>query len=229
MNAKHLLAGGLLALATLAAQADVVYGSNLIVDGDAEGPLTAWHTFDGYSLFQHVEYGNNWVKPTEPGPVDRGINLFAGLGAYSAGYQLVDLGGALAQPLSYRLSGWLGGWAAQGDNALLYVSFLDSTDTEIGHAMIGPVMPADRNNATGLLFLESVDWLPAGTGKLMFSLSMERQGGGDNDGYADNLAFVLSAPTSVPEPSVAALLSLAAAALVLTRRHSGRRSKAHSA
>ena len=38
----------------------------------------------------------------------------------------------------------------------------------------------------------------------MFSLSMERLGGGDNDGYADNLSFKLT--SAVPEASSLACL-----------------------
>ncbi|MFT3859459.1 MAG: hypothetical protein QM742_18825 [Aquabacterium sp.] len=41
----------------------------------------------------------------------------------------------------------------------------------------------------------------------MFSLSMERLSGGDNDGYADNLSFVLQAAPVPEAPS--ALLTLA--------------------
>ncbi len=51
----------------------------------------------------------------------------------------------------------------------------------------------------------------------MFSLSMERQGGGDNDGYADNLSFVIS---SVPEAGTLAqlLAGLALLAGAMARR-----------
>ena len=158
MNARQWLAAGLLglsALATLPAQAAVVYGSNLIVNGDAESDVTGWQAFDGYPVFQSVEYGNNWVRPDQPGPADRGQWMFTGLGALTAGFQLVDLEDSLTQPLAFHLSGWLGGWLAQGDNALLYVSFLDAGGAEIGHADIGPVLPADRGNATGLLVARS--------------------------------------------------------------------------
>ena len=58
--------------------------------------------------------------------------------------------------------------------------------------------PDDRGNQTGLYYREAQGVLPVGVAQLMFSLSMERLGGGDNDGYADNLRFVL---TPVPEPS----------------------------
>lgn len=213
---KHLLATGLLAL-SLAAQAQATLGSNLIANGNAEGGVAGWTGFDGYALFQSVSYGSNWVLPTQPGPVDRGGQMFAGVGAQSAGFQTVDLGALAGQPLQYQLSGYLGGWLAQGDNALLYVSFLDAQDNEIGHAALGPVLPADRGNQTGLFLQTASGALPANTVSLMFSLSMERQGGGDNDGYADNLSFVIS---SVPEGSTLAyaLAGLGLLGGVLARR-----------
>ena len=214
---KQLLAAGLMAL-SLAANAQATLGSNLIVNGDAEQGITGWTGFDGYSLFQSVEYGNNWVLPTQPGPVNRGAMMFAGLTGQAAGFQTLSLGALTGQPLHFELSGYLGGWLAQGDNALLYVSFLDAQDNEIGHAVIGPVTPADRGNQTGLFLRTASGELPAATASLMFSLSMERQGGGDNDGYADNLSFVIS---SVPEAGTLAqlLAGLALLAGAMARRH----------
>ncbi|MDR7268126.1 uncharacterized protein (TIGR03382 family) [Pelomonas saccharophila] len=192
---KHTLGLALLAVA-FGAQAQATPGSNLIVNGNAEAGVSGWTGFEGYSLFQSVDYGSNWVLPTQPGPLDRGSKMFTGLTAQAAGFQTLDLGALAGQSLHYELSGYLGGWAAQGDNALLYVSFLDAQDNEIGHAAIGPVTPAERGNQTGLFLRTASGQLPANTSALMFSLSMERLGGGDNDGYADNLSFVVS---SVPE------------------------------
>lgn len=213
---RHTLALGLLTL-SIAAQAQATLGSNLIVNGGAESGVTGWTSFDGYSMFQAVDYGSNWVLPTQPGPVDRGLKMFTGLTAQAAGFQTLDLGTLAGQPLHYDLTGWLGGWSSQGDNALLYVSFLDTVGNEIGFASIGPVTPADRNNQTGLFFRAAAGDLPVGTASLMFSLSMERQGGGDNDGYADNLSFVVS---SVPEGSTLfyTLAGLALLGSVLARR-----------
>lgn len=213
------LAAALLAL-SLSAQAQVSLGQNLIVNGDAEAGTTGWTGFDGYDRFQAVDYGDNWVKPTQPGPLERGSKMFAGVGAQSAGFQTVALGDLGTAPLQYQLSGWLGGWLAQQDNALLYVSFLDITDHEIGHAVIGPLMPQDRGNETGLFYRDSTGLLPQGVNRVMFSLSMERLSGGDNDGYADNLSFVLTA-APVPEASSwgYALTGLGVIALVAgTRR-----------
>lgn len=213
---KHLLAASLLTL-SLGAHAQATLGSNLIINGNAESGVAGWTGFDGYSLFQSVDYGSNWVLPTQPGPADRGAKMFTGLTAQAAGYQTVALGALTGQTLHYELSGYLGGWAAQGDNALLYVSFLDAQDNEIGHAVIGPVTPADRGNQTGLYLRTATGDLPGNTAALMFSLSMERLGGGDNDGYADNLSFVVS---SVPEGGT---LAYALAGLTLLGGVVGRR------
>ncbi len=165
---KQLFAAGLMAL-SLAANAQATLGSNLIVNGDAEQRVAGWTGFDGYSMFQSVEYGNNWVLPTQPGPVNRGAMMFAGLTGQAAGFQTLSLGDLAGQPLHFELSGYLGGWLAQGDNALLYVSFLDAQDNEIGHAVIGPVTPADRGNQTGLFLRTASGELPAATASLMFS------------------------------------------------------------
>ena len=209
MKLRHFAAAALLAVAC-SSQAALVYGSNLIVNGDAESGVAGWTGFGGgLSLFQSVNYGSNWVLPSQPGPANRGAKMFAGINQYAAGYQTLDLGLATTQALAFELSGWLGGWTNQGDNALLYVQFLDEFDAELGNAAIGPVMPADRNNQTGLFFRESDGFMPIGTSKISFSLSMERLVSSDNDGYADNLAFVLDAPVAqVPEPGSFALLAL---------------------
>ncbi len=219
MKLQHLIATALLAVA-FSSQAGIVYGRNLVVNGDAEAGTVGWSGYTTYSPIQSVDYGNNWVKPTEPGPVDRGAHMFTGLGQYAVGYQTLDLGAASTQTVGFELSGWLGGWASQGDNALFYVQFLDEFDNQVGSAAIGPVMPADRNNQTGLLFRETDGFMPTGTSKLAFWLSMERSGGGDNDGYADNLAFVLAAPVvgQVPEPGTLALALLSLGLLAWSRK-----------
>ncbi|OYU28337.1 MAG: hypothetical protein CFE41_06210 [Burkholderiales bacterium PBB2] len=197
-------------------------GQNLIVNGNAEGGVAGWTAFAGVDLFQSVAYGSNWVLPTQPGPVDRGSYLFAGQASpASAGFQLFDVsnlssliatGGA-----SFTLDGYLGGWTNQGDNALVYVSFLDGANTEIGSATLGPVTPADRGNQTGLLYRQTQGFLPVGTTTINLSLSMERLNSSDNDGYADNLSFVINT-APVPEPETYALMGLGLGLLAVVRR-----------
>ncbi len=220
MKSRFLVALALFALAC-SSQAAPIYGNNLIVNGDAEAGVSGWSGYAGYSMFQSVDYGSNWVLPTQPGPVDRGAGMFAGFGQYAAGYQSLDMGIAATRKTAYSLSGWLGGWSAQGDNALFYVQFLDESDNEIGSSAIGPVTPQDRGNQTGLYYREAAGYLPTGTRKLSFWLSMERLVSGDNDGYADNLSFILQEPLNdVPEPGMAAMFLLGVGMLGWARRRS---------
>jgi hypothetical protein len=56
---------------------------------------------------------------------------------------------------------------------------------------------------------------------------MERLVSGDNDGYADNLSFVLLEPVNeVPEPAMASMFLLGAGMLGWSRRHRNPASKA---
>lgn len=210
---KSAIISTLVALAVSAISLNVQaasYNTNLIVNGDAEDGVNGWSALDEFTpLFISVEYGDNWVKPDEPGPVERGAMMFAGESgySYSSGYQVLDLSANAAQiaagNIGYSLTGWLGGWTTQNDNSILLVSFLDANDNELDFAQLGPMLPADRNNTTGLFYASATGNLPAATTQVKFLLDMERFSGGDNDGYADNLSFVL---TPVPEPETYTLM-----------------------
>jgi len=184
---------------------------NLVVNAGAEAGVSGWTGFGGVDLFSAVDYGPNWVLPTQPGPADRGLNLFVGGStAYAAGFQVLDLTGIPAAQLSggqlgYALSGWLGGWLSQTDNTQVTAQFFDLQNTLVGSAILGPNTAADRGDQTGLTLFSASGTVPLNTHSITLVMEMTRLEGSDNDGYADNLSFTLA---PVPEPAPLALLSL---------------------
>lgn len=225
MNAtplRSLLTAACLCSTALAQAAGL--GSNLVVNGDAEAGLDHWTASGGVDLFSAVEYGPNWVLPTQQGPEDRGVNLFVGGSvAYAAGYQVLDLGDIPADALGsgslgYSFTGWLGGWLTQGDNVKVTAQFFDAASVLLGSSTLGPSTPADRANDTGLTFFATGGSVPANTHSITLVMEMTRLSGGDNDGYADNLSFTLS---PVPEPG-SALLSLVGMGLLMAGRRARR-------
>jgi hypothetical protein len=107
--------------------------------------------------------------------------------------QLITLapGAASSGKLVYVLSGWLGGYSDQGDDATLYASFEGPNGKAISKSQIGPVTAAQRNG-TELLFRHVSGPVPATTQAVLVQLVMQRFSGSDNDGMADNLSLVLS-------------------------------------
>lgn len=214
-----------LAAAPLSASASSVFGSNLIVNGDAEaGPASASGSdilgatgFVTVGNFTTVTYGAGGGFPaaTDPGGSVGGANFFSGgpnNGSSSASQSidlssdsgLIDLGTS-----SFVLSAYLGGFSTQSDNAVLSISFLDNLNGVLGSALLGPVTSTDRAGATGLLFRSANGFVPTGARSVSVNLLMSRTDGDYNDGYADNLSLVLTqggAPGAVPEPGTWAVM-----------------------
>lgn len=191
---------------------------NLIVNGNAEAatgsadgtpvPTPGWASTGGATAAQYgVDGWRGWPALTDPGPPDRGLNLFSGgpSDALSSLTQIVNVSQFASSidtgHVTYALSGWLGGWEDQGDNATLTVTFQSSTGSALGTGSIGPVTPANRANATGLLQRSSNGQVPSGTRNVLVSLVMVFTDGTANDGYADDLSLVfsgLAATSAVP-------------------------------
>jgi hypothetical protein len=179
---------------------------NLIVNGNAEAALGSidgtpvstpnWVSAGEATAAQYTM--NGWPLPTDSGPADRGLNLFSGGPTDSASSltQTVNVshyaGSIDKNHATYKLSGWLGGYADQGDNATVTVTFQDALGNALGTGSIGPVTASDRSNQTGLLARSSDGAVPSGTRKVLVVVSMVRTDGTANDGYADNLSLVLS-------------------------------------
>lgn len=208
----------LLACAAPMAASAADLGTNLIVNGDGEagvgstgGPVAVpgWAITSSFTAVQWAT-GGGFPVVTDPGPADRGLNFFAGGQgtAFSSASQIIDLSGNSAAidagVLQFDLSGWLGGFASQLDNATLTATFYGLNGLELSSTVLGPVTAGDRAGFTGLLLREAQGLVPVGTLNVGITLDMTRLDGSYNDGYADNLSFSI---TAVPEPGTWAMLA----------------------
>lgn len=189
-------------------ECDDALSDNLIRNGDAESGSASpngrtpvvipdWTGTTGGTTV--VAYGNTtggWPEPDDPGPDDRGVQLFTGGNHGVSEMTQTASVSEFAAPIDggsigYELSGFLGGFGGQGDRATLTAIFLDGDGDELDRDSIGPVTTADRNSATGLLFRSATGAVPVGTRSIKFVLTQTRSSGTSNDGYADNLSCVL--------------------------------------
>ena len=206
-------------------------GNNLVVNGNAEtatGSSTGqevvnvpgWATKGNFTVIRYTRSISDGLfpTPTDPGPLNRGQNYFAGgpftsnSGATSSASQVIDVSPMAASidtgKMQFTLSGFLGGWTIQRDNAFLGVSFKNDRDNPLGGASLGPVTPTDRTNKTALLLRSTTGTVPIGTRRVELLLQMTRLEGNDNDGYADNLSLVLTGCDSFSSsPPVVNILS----------------------
>lgn len=189
---------------------------NLLPHGDAEGivggigtekvPIPGW-TIVGDLTVTRWDTPDGWPVSSDPGPPDRGLNFFSGgpqEGSSTATTRVVltaDQARIDAGGFGVELSGWFGGWATQGDTALLSARFLDASDTDLGSLQIGGVTAAQRGNRTALIYDNASRNVPPGTRQVEVVLEMRREvQSGWNDGYADNLGLALRSPTPETVP-----------------------------
>jgi hypothetical protein len=214
--ARAVLASGLVALASIAVTpslgagaADGVFGHNLIVNGEAEAgpgsfdgftvePVPGWTTNGNFTVAQYG--GDGLPSQADPGPPDRGNNFFAGgpNNTSSSATQVINVAPDAhlidSGAVTFSLSGYLGGFFTQDDNAVLTVIF-ERGGQVLGSAQIGPVLAADRGGQTGLLFRSTSGSIPVGTRQVRVVLQMTRAPYFFyNDGYADDLSLTLSMP-----------------------------------
>ncbi len=196
-------------LAVSAAPATSQFGRNLVVNGGAEADVGAssdtqivkpsgWTTT---GQFTAVQYGipGGFPDRNSPGPRHRGKNDFeGGNAARSTATQTISLHPSLAAiktgTVRYTFSAWLGSWSNQDDNATATVTFRDASGASVGSAMLGPVTPAQRRDVTGLWYRSRSGRVPKTATRAIVTIVFTRYEGTYNDGSADNISLVLTAP-----------------------------------
>lgn len=179
---------------------------NLITNGDAErGPAaasfgetrqrpTGWTDEDGAMWIRTYEGSDMSDAPNR----GSGGNFFHGGdgGADSRISQEIDLpanpSSVDAGEIYFRVSGLLGGWEDQTDEAEVVVEFLDGEGDVVDTVSIGPVTPAERDNDTDFRYREEWGRVPesARTARVQL-VSRYFEGANNVDGRADELSLTL--------------------------------------
>ncbi len=188
------------------------FGRNLVRNGDAEagaGSRTgawvgapSWAVTDQFTVVSYNAPGGFPSVPTDTLPANHGANFFAGgFTTTTLGIQRFDVSPAAGLidtgRVAFVLSGDLGGFGADEDQAQLSVEFDNAVDVPTGAGrVIGPVTANDRLRQTRLLHRFASGAVPVGTRVIFVQLTFTRLSGPGtyDDGYADNLSFVLKPP-----------------------------------
>lgn len=210
---------------TAAGPAASSFGTNLVFNGDAEynrgfnGNDTQQYAAGwddpgpgGITLINYLA-GNGFPSPSDPGPANRGSNFFSGgTNSVSRMTQRIDVGNLSGTidggSVNFSLSAWLGGYATQGDSATVIAHFLNAANGEIGSTQLAAVTAADRGNITRLLFRQQPGIVPVLTRSIELELKASSTAGG-NDGYADNISFVLSASGTFGDLNLDGVINIA--------------------
>jgi uncharacterized protein (TIGR03437 family) len=192
-----------------------VFGSNLVVDGDAESAvqslsnhdfatdMPAWVRTPAFTTDVYGASGAD-IDLTSPAPPDQGKLYFYGgsSNAASTGYQDIDLSqGASAidaGTVKYALSAWLGGYSTQGDNMTLTAKFMNWSGTVLSTVTLGPVLSSERGGITELIKKSTSGNVPSGTRLVHIQMDSARTEGSDDDGMADSLSLILTNTSPVP-------------------------------
>jgi hypothetical protein len=126
---------------------------------------------------------------TGPVPADHGLYYFAGgpNNAASAIRQVVVIDSSWraaidAGRVKCHFSAFFGGYAAEADSASGRLIFRTVDDAVTGQATLRSVTAVDRQNTTGLLPVQTDDFVPVGTGVVLVDVFFTGVTGPYNDG-----------------------------------------------
>lgn len=204
MRAADVRIAGLLAVLGVGCATGASAGPNLLNNPGAEAGATGsvvpgWNTTGTFEVVSYTA-GGGFPLATDPGSPNRGAKFFAGGSSAptSTALQTVLLGQFAAEidtgSSAFTLSGWLGGFSSQNDHCDVSVTFYDNAGlSPLGSASIGNVLALQRNSKTGMLFRSISGAVPPGTRQALVIVTMTREAGTYNDGYADDLSLSLGA------------------------------------
>jgi len=203
-----------LVLTPLGTSPGTVLGTNLIVNGGAEaGPgaprtsiatyVPGWSTANGVSVTPYGPTG--WIGVSDPGPADRGVNMFCGGNGDANSYQDLDVSAAASlidsSQVTFEISAWLGSLQGFSSPTLTYI-FYDWSGLQL--APTGQLGPTSHVG-TALVEASHSAVLPPKTRRVHIAISF-----GTNAFVADNIAFTLAAPTGPPVITPGGVLSASA-------------------
>lgn len=184
---------------------------NLVFNGDAEldrgmpdqqihQNIAGWNNPGPFGVTV-VEYGSpdGYPGPDDPGPSQRGRNFFCGgASGVSTATQRIDLF-AIADAIDsteavFTLAACLGGYADQRDYATVSVRWFDEDMHVLGITRLDPVMPDEREGATGLFRKEATGTPPSMARWAEVEIMCVRDAGSGNDGYVDDVSLVITMP-----------------------------------
>lgn len=96
------------------------------------------------------------------------------------------------QTIRFNLSAWIGGWSSDNDNARVSLTFTNQSNVIVGNiTSLGPILAADRNSTSSLLFRKTIGLVPTAARFLRVQVTTTRVSGSSNDGAIDNISIVL--------------------------------------
>ncbi|HZT97557.1 MAG TPA: hypothetical protein VFB34_12055, partial [Chloroflexota bacterium] len=172
--------------------ASVSFGQNLIQNPGAEGgppgqTIPFWTATGPFAVDRYSDSSGD-LSVTSPGPRDRGNNYFWGghANTVSSGTQTINLSDLATDITSggveYQLSGWLGGYDSQNDNAVLDAAFLNAQGAVLTDAILNGPDANARGGTSELLYKHTEGYVPAGAAAVRITITMRRTDGSDNDG-----------------------------------------------
>jgi len=199
------------ALALVAGAAHAASSGNLIVNGGGEAGLCAtdWNavkTVPGWQVLlgqptQVCHAFANFGKPASPAPG----NAFLADGPYgdAAMRQEIDVSSASARidsgGVTFKLSGWLGGYGAYSGQAVVSANFLDAAGRPLGApGKLAGVTASARGLASKFIAKSDSGPVPAGTRTIDVQVQFIDTAPSYNVGYVDNLSLTLSTPVPAP-------------------------------